>query len=138
MSSAVSTLESRYDEMSWESGRLGIDKPVLGIVQFSASTDRSLGGVSMPSADASLSSNVLGSTSLCGSGGDSSGREFVNRNSNNLHTALIISSNTITRHRIFSPFLFAAISHNSSVYWIICRTSASLLYVGDRWVQNLV
>ena len=105
--------------MSEESGRLGMDKPVLGIAQFSASTERSLGGVSMPSADADDSSNELGSISRCGSGGDNSGRELVNRSSNNLHTALTTSNNTTTRHRTFSPFLFAAISHSSSVYCII-------------------
>ena len=105
--------------MSDESGKLGIDSPVLGIVQFSASTERSLGGVSIPSADAEESSNELGSTSLCGRGGDSSGLEFVNRNRSNRQTALIISRSTITRHRIFSPFLFAAISQSSSVYWSI-------------------
>lgn len=124
--------------MSELSGRLGIDSPVLGIVQFSASTERSLGGVSMPSADAEESSRELGSISLCGRGGDNRGLEFVNRSRSNRQTALTTSSSTTTRHRIFSPFLFAAISHSSSVYWIIWRTVAMRLYVGDFSVQNLV
>jgi hypothetical protein len=124
--------------MSVESGRLGIDSPVLGMVQFSASSERSLGGVSIPLDDAAASSRELGSISLCGSGGDKSGREFVNRNSSNRHTAFTTSSSTMTRHRTFSPFRFAAISHNSSVYCIIWRTRARRLYVGDFWVQNLV
>ena len=124
--------------MSEESGRLGIDRPVLGMVQFSASTDRSLGGVSIPSADADDSSSELGSISRCGSGGERSGLEFVKRSSSSRHTAFTTSSNTTTRHRTLSPFLLAAISHSSSVYWIIWSTSAIRLYVGEFWVQNLV
>lgn len=124
--------------MSDESGRLGMESPVLGIVQFSASTARSLGGVSIPSAAADCSSNEPGSTSRWGNGGDSNGREFVSRSSRSRHTALTISNSTTTRHRTLSPLRFAAISHSNSVYWIIWSTIAMRLYVGDFSVQNLV
>lgn len=123
--------------MSDESGKLGIDSPVLGIVQFSASTELSLGGVSIPSFDAEFS-RELGSTSRCGKGGDRSGLELVNRKSSNRQTAFTTSSSTTTRHRTFSPFRFAAISHSNSVYCIICNVRAMRLYVGDFCVQNLV
>jgi hypothetical protein len=54
------------------------------------------------------------------------------------HMAFSASINTITRHRIFSPRLFAAISHNSSVYCAHCNTSATRLYTFDFPAQYFV
>ena len=116
--------------MSEDCGRLGSDSPVLGIVHCSSS-EGSLGAGSIPSKDDPDSSNVLGSTSRSGNGGDNSGLEFVRRNKRSLHTALIASSEMTTLHLTFSPFLLAAISHKSSVYLIIVRKSANRLYIDD-------
>lgn len=114
MSSAVNTLESRYDEMSAEDGSVGSDRPVRGIVHC-VSSDFSEGGDSSPLWALSFSSNVLGST-RSGSGGLRSGLEFVKRSRSNLQMALMHSRSTTTRQRIFSPRLFAAISDSNSVY----------------------
>lgn len=114
--------------MSDDDGSVGRVKPVRGMAHC-VSSDGSDGGDSRPSPW--WSSNAPGSTSRSGSGGESRGREFVRRRRSSLHMALILSSKTTALQRAFSPLLLAAISHNSSVYCIICSVRASLLYAGD-------
>ena len=141
MSSAVSTFLSRNSDISLVSGRLGRLSPVRGIVHPKELSKLSLsGGVAIPShwLLSFSSSSVRGSTSRSGREGLTSGREFVSRMRRSRQNAFTTSRTTTTRQRIFSPFRLAAISHKSSVYWIICSSNATRLYRGDFAVQNLV
>jgi len=79
------------------------------------------------------SSPFSSTTSRSGNGGLSSGLEFVNRMSMSLHIALTASSTTTIRHLAFSPFRFAIISSNSSVYCMTCSVTAVRLYVPLFW-----
>ena len=81
---------------------------------------------------------LAGSISRSGNGGVSNGRPLVNFNKQSLQSALIPSRIMTTFHRIFSPRRRAAISHSSSVYWIMVMMRARRLYMGDFCVQNLV
>lgn len=124
--------------MSLALGREGRVRPVRGIVHFASSEveeEEEVEGVSeegdsVPSSMAlgSLfgfdSSNLLGSTTRPGSGGESKGREFVRRRRRRRVRAFMSSRNTTTRQRVLSPFRLAAISQRSSVYWIIWRRVA--------------
>lgn len=81
---------------------------------------------------------LAGSISLSGRGGVSNGLPFVSFSRQSLHNALTASNTMTTFHRIFSPRRRAAISHSSSVYWIMVIMSARRLYIGDFCVQNFV
>ena len=133
MSSAVSTLDIKYDEISSELGSGGSVRDVRGIVHFSLPASenelRSEGGLCIAiSSSCGFSSTI----SLSGNGGLSSGRELVKRINISLQIALIASSSTTALHRVFSPRLFAIISSSSSVYCTHCNVVAVRLYVGLR------
>ena len=129
MSSAVRTLDMRYDDMSADVGKGGSVKDVRGIVHCSLPASekelRSDGGLCIISSSCGFSST----TSRSGSGGLKSGREFVNRIKISLQAALIASNNTTTLHLVFSPLLFAIISNSNSVYCTTCSVVAVCRYV---------